>query len=425
MNSLLHRALARLIQVTALAGCVAAPGPAWPLDSGNSLTLEEASRLALEQQPLLDARSAELAGSRARAVAGAQLADPKLSFGIRDLPIDTAERYSLKRDSDTQLMVGVVQEFPAGDTRRLRGQRGAREVELAEQELAAAQLMIRRNATLAWLDVWKPVRAAEFARATVRQAELQVQAVEIAYTSGRATQADVLAARVALGVLRDEADKQDQDAQHGRSMLSRWIGNAAYGALSADLPAWGDPPPVDQVITRLHSHPHLNARAKQVEIAQADVAIARQSYKPAWSLELGYAWRQAYADEVTLLFGLDLPVFRADRQDRGVAAKLADQQRSENLRDDEFREEEADARLNSADWALLQQRLQRYRDEILPQGEQRIAAATAAWQSGRGTLAAVLEARRMALDNQLRQLDLQADAQKHRINLKYLAGENS
>lgn len=390
-----------------------------------ALTLPEAARLAVERQPMLEAQAAGVRAARENAVAGAQLPDPELRLGVRDLPVNTEDRYSLSRDSDTQIMIGVMQKFPAGASRRLRGEMGQREAEMAEQELVATRLLIRRDAALAWIEAWKPNQALAFTQEAVREAELQVRAVEIAYTANRATQADVLAARVALGLLRDEAEKQAQDTQHARSQLSRWIGDAAYRPLDPEAPPSDAPLPLDQLMARLRSHPHLTAYAKAVEVADADVDLAKQSYRPGWWVELGYGYRTAFSEMATLQVGVDLPVFTRNRQDRGVAAKLAIQERAAHLRDDQVRQQEAQARLNSADWSLLQGRLKRFDTEILPQSEQRTAAALAAWQSGQGTLPGILEARRMTLENRIKRLELEADAQKHRINLVYLAGEGS
>lgn len=389
------------------------------------LTLAEAARLAVERQPMLEAQAAAVRAARENAIASAQLPDPELRLGVRDVPVNSEDRYSLSRDSDTQIMVGVMQEFPAAASRRLRGAMGTREAEMAEQELTATRLMIRRDAGLAWIEAWKPDRALALTQEAVRQAELQVRAVEIAYTANRATQADLLAARVTLGLLRDEAEKQAQDVQHARSQLSRWIREAAYAPLSPELPARGPPLPADQLIVRLRSHPHLTAYAKAVEVAEADVELAKQSYRPGWWVELGYGYRTAFSEMATVQVGIELPVFTRNRQDRGVAAKLAAHERAAQLRDDQLQQQEAVVRLNSADWNRLRERLKRFDSEILPQSEQRTAAALAAWQSGQGTLASVLEARLMALENRMKRLELEADAQKHRINLAYLAGEES
>lgn len=393
-------------------------------DLSIALELPDAQRLALTRQPLLEAQAQAVTAARENAVAAAQLPDPKLTVGIADWPIEGAERYSLRRDDFTMVTAGVTQDFPRAEKRRLRGMRGEHEAEMAEQALTASRLMVARDAGLAWLDAWKPERGLELLRASVREAELQVQATEIAYTAGHATQAEVLAARVTLGLLRDEAADAEQQAQDARGQLSRWIGkDEAQRVLPPELPTWAPPAPLADSLARLRAHPHLNAETQRVAIAEDDVALAKQAYKPDWGVELGYGHRPDFADFVSLNVTVDLPVFTRNRQDRGLGAKLAEQEQAEQSREDMFRQEEAELRRHWENWQRLQDRVTQFDTGILPQSEQRTAAALAAWQAGQGTLATVLDARRMALDNRMKRLELVTDAARRRVNLLYLAGE--
>lgn len=84
-----------------------------PEETAPRLTLEEATQLALVDQPLLNSREATIEAAQQQAVAAAQLPDPKLSGALRDVPIDTAEAFSLRRDSFTEYTIGLSQEFPA------------------------------------------------------------------------------------------------------------------------------------------------------------------------------------------------------------------------------------------------------------------------------------------------------------------------
>jgi cobalt-zinc-cadmium efflux system outer membrane protein len=71
------------------------------------------------------------------------LPDPQLITAIQDLPVNTDDAYSFRRDSDTQILAGVMQEFPRAGKRRLR----------AEQRLMPRS--VRRDASLAWLELWR------------------------------------------------------------------------------------------------------------------------------------------------------------------------------------------------------------------------------------------------------------------------------
>ena len=118
-----------------------------------TLDLNEAADLAVQQQPLLTSLDAQARAAREASVASAQLPDPQLFGGVRDLPVDTREAYSLSNDSDTQLVVGVSQEFPRAEKRRLRAEQREREADRLTDERRLAVLVdtSRREARVARL----------------------------------------------------------------------------------------------------------------------------------------------------------------------------------------------------------------------------------------------------------------------------------
>lgn len=386
------------------------------------LSLAEAQRLAVERQPALAALADEAAAAHANAVAAAQLPDPKFKGGLVDLTATGAQAGTLRREADTQFVGAIAQDFPRAEKRRLRGARAEAEAGFAERRLDADRRAFERDAGLAWIAAWSAERARALAEAGAREAQLQAETAQIAYANGRGSLAELRAARVARALLDDEIAKRAQDSAHARAELSRWLGEDAQRPLPEALPEWPQPAPLAAQLDHLRSHPHLGASAKAVEIASAEVALAKAAYQPDWSVELGYGSRPAYADYVNLQFSVDLPLFTANRQDRALLARRAELERAEALQEDDYRQHAAELRLNYGDWTRITERLVRYDDSILPESRARIEAARLAWASGSGTLAAVLDARRAALEAELRRLELEADRAKHALALRYLAG---
>ncbi len=412
--------------IAAFASALCIPSLAQAAQPEVFLSLADVQRLAVERQPALEAQAQAVAAARNSAVAAAQLPDPKLTAGVTDLPVDGADRYSLRRDDFTMFTAGVMQDFPRAAKRQLRGQKGEHEAELAEQTLATSRLMIERDAGFAWLAVWKAERLRELLLDAAHQADLQMQAAEIAYTTNTAPQSAVLESQVNAALLRDEAADADLQVRDARDQLSRWLGNeVADRSVSPEVPTWPDPPDLPQLLVQLRQHPHLNAEAKRVELAEDEVALARQAYKPDWSLAVDYGYRPDFADFVSVNVTVDLPVFSHSRQDRELSAKLAEQEQAELQREDMFREQESDIRRNWEALRRQQERLKQFDNDILPKSRQRIDSALATWQSGQGGLMSVLDARRMALDNEMKRLELLADAAKRQINLQYYAGKAS
>ncbi|MDB5975237.1 MAG: hypothetical protein JWR07_1997, partial [Nevskia sp.] len=104
------------------------PAHAHPFDfataaSGAPLSIADAAALALTDQPILSGREASIDAEEQLAVSAAQLPDPRLIAGIKDLPVDRGEAFSVRDDNFTMFSVGISQDFPRGDKRRLKGER--------------------------------------------------------------------------------------------------------------------------------------------------------------------------------------------------------------------------------------------------------------------------------------------------------------
>jgi cobalt-zinc-cadmium efflux system outer membrane protein len=326
---------------------------------------------------------------------------------------------SIRRDNFTMFTVGVMQEFPREEKRKLLSNREMLAAGKASQELDLTRRTIARDAALAWLDVYYPEQAKVLIRELEREAEVQIESAEIAYRAGRKNQADVLAEQVTLALLKDrEADFSKQSAQ-ARAGLSRWIASAASRPIEEKLPDQ-TPLPLDALLTLVESHPHLNTLDKQTDMAQNEVALARQAYKPDWNLEVYYAARPEFSNFVGVQVGIDLPVFPKNRQDRALASKLAQLDKTRSLKDDALRTHKADAARYYAEWQSASDRLSVFFDQdILPTARARIEAALAAYQSGKADLASVLEARRAELDLRLQQLALMVDKARALTQLQY------
>ncbi|MGH8445776.1 MAG: TolC family protein, partial [Solimonas sp.] len=167
-------------------------------------------------------------------------------------------------------------------------------------------------------------------------------------------------------------------------------------------------------------HPAIAALDGRIAEAQAGADLARAAYRPDWRVELGYGSRARYSDMVMLQVGMDLPLFTRNRQDRELAAATARREAAVADVDDGLRQLGAEARLDYQDLLRLEERIRHHDQWVLPPAQARIDAALAAWRSGSGSLAQVLEARRAILDLHLSRLALQAQATQRRIQLDYL-----
>lgn len=375
------------------------------------LTIGEAQRLATARSTQLEASDLAVLASQEMAVAAGELPDPELMFGIDNLPVDGPDRFSLERDFMTMTQVGVMQEFTRPRKRHLSAERAQRAVQLAEAEKVMSLASVQRATTLAWLDRYYTEAVEQSVLKQVNAAQLEVTAAEAAYRSGHGGSTDVLAARGALAELEDQAADVSRRVRGSKIALARWIGEAADGQL-------GGQPPIDiipfhphAIESRLAEHPEILALQRQAELAQTEVELARANKRSDWSVELMYSDRgDEFSNMVSLQFSVPLQINRGDRQNRELAAKLAEASQARAQRDDMLREHAADLRAMVDEWQIARQRRDRYSATIIPLATDRTTATFAAYRGGKAFLTEVLAARRNETDVRLRALEIEADA---------------
>jgi hypothetical protein len=76
------------------------------------LTFDGALDLATRSSPDIAVRTASVEAARSASVAAGRLPDPKLTFGVQDLPVTGQKQWSLTRDDFTMRKIGVMQDVP-------------------------------------------------------------------------------------------------------------------------------------------------------------------------------------------------------------------------------------------------------------------------------------------------------------------------
>ena len=377
----------------------------------NALSLTDAQRLAVERSRQLAGQDAAVAADRNLAVSAAQNPDPVLSAGIDNLPVTGADQFSVGNDSMTQRSIGVTQEFTRGDKKRLRGEHYDREADKTLAEKAEATLVIQRDTALAWLDRYYAEASAELIGEQIRQAQGEIEAAQTAYRSGRGSQSDVLAVRTTLLGLQDRASEIARKVRTAKITLVRQIGEPG------DLPLAQRPGidhiPIDPGALDKHiaMHPDIVVLAKREDLAATDARLAQANKQSDWSVGLSYAQRGSqYSNMASIGVSVPLQWDQANRQDREVAAKLAQADQIRAQREEAMRAATAEVRTMIAEWDSARERQTRLEHELVPLATERTEAELSAYRSGKSSLNDVLVARRSEVDARLQALQMQADA---------------
>jgi cobalt-zinc-cadmium efflux system outer membrane protein len=416
----MNRFYARVCVAVAIsAPAVLCAGPSVEVDAASPLTVQEAAHLAAVDQPLLTGREAKVRAEEQQAVAAAQLPDPQLSGGIKELPIDTSEAFSTRRDNFTEFTIGLSQDFPRAEKRRLQGARKQLDADADRAALDNERRMVRRDASLAWLDVYETQQGLKLTQRLADEATLQVQSLEKDYRNGKASQADWFAAKTDAGLAADKAHDWLHHELRMREGLARWIGDEAHRPIAESLETSRPFTPLPSLIADADHHPVIGSLDKQIEASATEVALARQSFKPDYSVEVYYAYRRDFSDFIGVQFKVGLPYFTKNRQDRGLEAALEQSRASKDRKQDLLRELHAQVNQDYVDQRHYQERVADFDTSIIPDAEHRIEAAQSAYQSGHGTFDAVLLARRSLLDVQLQRLALAVESARAQVRLDY------
>lgn len=386
------------------------------------LTIGEAQRLATARSTQIEASALAVTASQAMVVAAGELPDPELKFGAQNVPIEGPDRFSLTQDFMTMAQIGVMQELTRPHKRQLRAERAHRAVEVAEAQQLMSLVSVRRATAIAWLDRYYAEGMEHSILEQVNAAQLEVAAADAAYRAGRGSSADVLAARGALAELEDQAEDAAQRVRGSKIALTRWVGEAAAAPLAGQPQIDVIPLHPHAIESRLAEHPEILTLQRQAELAQTEVELARANRRSDWSVEFMYSQRgDEFSNMVTLEFTVPLQINRSDRQDRELAARLAEASQAKAEREDMLRTHTAELRVMVSEWQSARQRRDRYSATIIPLATDRTVATLAAYRGGRAMLTDVLAAQRNEVDVRLRALQIEAEAAQLWAEITYVA----
>lgn len=399
--------------------------------SSMPLTLPEAERMAIATAPELQRLQAMSQALSQQAVANAQLPDPKLMAGAITVPTNS---FSFTQDDMTMVEVGLEQSFPPGHSLAMKS-RQTQALATAEQRKAQEQIVtLLQNVRKTWLDLYYWTQAAHIIHTNRTLLAYLLKTTKSQYSVGKDNLSNVLQVQLELSRLDDQSTQIQQQIDVLRAQLGRWIGqDQASRPLARMLPHWQNPPPLGVMQTRLQQHPLLKVDAANIEATCDEVALAREQFKPGFTVDVAYGIRQGNmmgtngmpmprSDMVTAQVTMDLPLFTRNRQDRRLQASSDQLDVAQLDQQIHYRDLLKVLMERYAMWRRLSQRENLYGKQLVPETKQNAKAALLAYQSATTDLATVLRAYINERTIQFEQLQVQIERAKVRADLLYLEG---
>ena len=376
----------------------------------------EAVALAMVRTPRARAARRRAAATAARVPQVTALDDPMLmstSYPVRDQSLQTA-------GGRIQTGVQLTQRFPWLEKLDARGEVVRREVQAALTEVATAELDAALAARTAWFEAWFAGRAVEVTR---RNRELLEQLSDVALARVRTggAQTDVLRTRLEIDRLDDRLltlRRQRDVARADLAAVLRLPPGADLPTADEDLPPLNAAAEVEALFAAAREcRPELKRIGWEIARDRAQRQVACLAAKPDFTAGLGYAVvteEDALAgvangrDNVSVLFGLTLPIYR-DKIRAGVAEAeeriAADSRRFDAETDDTLR---AIRRLAFRLDTLADQ-LDLLEERILPRAEQTLEVSLADYRGERVGFAEVANSYADILRLEIQEARLRAD----------------
>lgn len=392
-----------------------------------ALSLKQAEQLAIQSDPSIESLKATSQSYVDESIADDTLPDPKLRFGAVNVPVDT---FDFEQEQMTQIKLGIQQDFPRGDVLSIK-QKQSQFLSRAALSMADnAELAIIRDVRETYLNLYYEVRAYQIIRETRKLFSKLVKITESNYAAGRVNQQDVVLAGLELSRLDDRSTKIQAREEGYRAELEQWIGDSAWSHINTEFPELPEVPQQVDLNQVIPAHPLIRAENAKINASKQMTEMAKQEYKPGWSLLFDYGFRSGNnpdgserADFATAIVSLDIPLFTGNRQDKSVSSSKQKITAARYSKDDQLRKLKRFYDKNQHLWERLGEREHLYKNSLLTAAKNNSNASLKAYQSGVTEFNTLMRAQITELDVRLEDLRVRIDRAAAQARLLYVTGD--
>ena len=358
--------------------------------------LEELVAFALGNNPEIQASEARWEAFVARARGAGTLEDPMVMLGIENALI--RDPFNFRRDPMTSKVIGVSQMLPFPGKRGLEREAASLEAESYRWLYEERRLDLERMVRESWYQLYYIERALETVEDNLGAIDDIVGLTETMYGVGRGIQQDVFKAHL------ERSRMIDMQIMLQRQRTGRLAALNALLFRPADAPV-NIPPsvalsPVAMDAAKLERvaekhRPLLKSLGAQISRGQAMERLARRERYPDFTVSVEYMQREPVMGEMgddmySVGLSFNLPIQRERR--RAMAAEAGSEVRMASAESNEVRNAIRSGIADLlAELEQSRQRVELYRNAILPQADLSLEAAVAAYQVGRVNFMTLLD----------------------------------
>lgn len=416
-----NRSFARarpVLAAAALALVIATPAAAEPYLVGDEqLNPERLVAAVLARNPGIDALRAAARAAAARVDPAGALKDPRLSYGVAPQTID---------GTGLGQRITLSQPIPWPGTLALREKAARRRAKAADARLAALKLEIIAAIKAAFAEWYYAHRALALNKANQALLTELRQVAETRYTTGEATQQDVLQVQIQRAQLQEQALALKRQQRSIRAQINALLHRPVDQPLPPPAPVRAQPGPVPpfQALkqTAIETRPELKRLQAKLAAQRAEIELAQKNFYPDFKLSIGYnsLWG-APEKRWSIGVSISIPWNRSKYQSLLNAAQAEAMRARWQLAD---RRAGLLAKLASARAAVVaaKKTIALYQDRLVPLAQANLDAALANYRAGAGSFLEVINAATRKLNTAQQLARARANHLRRRAQLQRRAG---
>lgn len=368
----------------------------------SAATLDQAIRAAESYSAELSANSHQVDALDNMADSATQLPDPKLKFGLDNVPVQGNNAHRFTREGMTMQKIGIQQQYISSTKR----ERKADAIRAQAQQTAAGAALIRarlqRETAQAWFNLSLSEKTLASVQSLINETRRQVGTQKAGIASGGANPSSVLDVELALNAMRNEEDNARRDVQIAQANLQRLTGEDIDKASGTFPRIERLPAERSALIDGIKQHPEVVQAARAADSAKAKSAQSEVAAIPDVGVEVYYGRRaDDYDDMAGVMFTVDLPIFQNQRQDKDHAADMSRTYEANDQLTQIIRQHQADLAALIAQYDAAKAIYDRQDQQVLPLLRSKISLVEAQYQSGSSSLTEILAARRDLLNGEI------------------------
>jgi outer membrane protein TolC len=390
------------------------PPPAASVDA--TALLDEYVALAVQRAPALAAQRDKYESAKELISPAGALPDPMVGIMYQSVGAPWAPMgpMSMVQGEFSQL-------FPGFGKRQARRDAAASEASLRKAMLHATEQSIAREVRTLFAQIYAAdleQRALEVARQSM---QVLVSAVSGQLVSGRANQGTL--ARVELE--RNRLEEQAEDVRANREILAIRLNRLLARSEQSTIPVLDALPELPAIVSNGPAEPSNNTSELRVQRAMIEAATRRKlsaetETRPNFLVGVSGGATTSGEPVVTLRFAMELPLYRASKQDPTISSAQHEVEAAEH----EYRDLELRVRAEVTELTARLRRdttqIERYKTTILPSAELALASSRTSYFTGQSDFSSVIEAFRVWLDAKVGLARREADRLMSWAELRYL-----